>query len=621
MEESLSFLPLLVVVLIAFLVPLLLSRTKRLRIPVVVGEILAGIIIGKSGLQWVGHDPILEILAILGFAYLMFLSGLEIDFDALLPRPNAFPDSLQARLSNPLGLGTLTFVLTLVLAVAAGWGLHALDAADDAWLAALILSTTSLGLVMPVLKERGLTTKPYGQTLLVAAVIADLATMLLVSIYAVFHAEGPTPRVLLVLLLFGAFGSAYRLAHLARRQLPGRKLMRSVSQATAQIDVRAAFAIGMTFIALAQGLGAELILGAFLGGALISLLSDRETSDLHQKLEMFGYAFFVPIFFIMVGVRFDLRALVSSPRALLLVPVLLVFAYAVKTIAAQVFRIRYSKRETFAAGILLSSRLSLIIAISAIGLQLGSIDAATNSAIILVAIVTSTVSPLLFNRIMPEVADPERKFVIVGAGRLPRLLARRIANHGEEVVFLDCDGGRAEAVEEVGVPLIQGDALDPATWADLQPESIRAAAVLLPDDETNLAVCRLIIRELDIRRIVSRVHDATQAPWFTELGVQVVNPSLSPVVELEYLLLYPSVSSLMTDLEDEHDVAEIRMGCSDLAGRPLRDLALPAGATIILVRRNGEFIYPRGHTKLQIGDRLTLMGSVEGVRKLARQCA
>jgi Trk K+ transport system NAD-binding subunit len=473
---------------------------------------------------------------------------------------------------------------------------------------------------MPVLKERGLTGRSFGQTLLIAAVIADLATMLLVSVYAVFHTEGPTPRVLLVLLLFGAFGTAYRLASLARRQMPGLSLMQSVSQATAQIDVRAAFAIGLTFIALAQGLGAELILGAFLGGALVSLLSNRETSDLRHKLEMFGYAFFIPIFFIMVGVRFDLPALLSSTRALLLVPVLLVLAYAVKLVAAQILRIRYSPRETLAGGALLSSRLSLIIAISAIGLQLGSIDAATNSAIILVAIVTSTVSPLLFNRIMPEVQDSVRKFIIVGAGRLPRLLARRIATHGEEVLFVDLDESRAEAVEEIGVPFVQGDALDPGTWTDLQPKSIRAVAVLLPDDEANLEVCRLLRQELHINHVVSRIHDPTLAPLFTELDVEVINPSLSPVVELEYLLLFPSVSSLMTDLEDEHDLAEIRLGCPDLAGRPLRDLALPAEAMIILVRRNGEVIYPRGHTRLRIGDRLTLVGSVEGVRRLVQRC-
>jgi len=122
MEESLSFVPLMIVALLAFLVPLVLSRFKRLRVPVVVGEILAGIIIGESGLQLVGHDQVLEVLALLGFAYLMFLSGLEIDFNAILPKPGLWGGSRKERLSNPLTLGVLTFVVTLGLALLAGWG-------------------------------------------------------------------------------------------------------------------------------------------------------------------------------------------------------------------------------------------------------------------------------------------------------------------------------------------------------------------------------------------------------------------------------------------------------------------------------------------------------------------
>jgi trk system potassium uptake protein TrkA len=451
-EHGLSFVSLLIVAVVAFLVPLVLTRFQRLRRPMVFGEILAGIIIGNSGMQLVHEGQILEVLALLGYAYLMFLSWLEVDFEAILPKPGTSLGTWQERMTNPLGLGVSAFVLTLVLAVLAGWELNALDAADDPWLAALILSTTSLGLVMPVLKERGIIDNPHGQTLLMAAVIADYATMLLVSIYVVLKLEGPTPRVLLVLLLFGAFATAWRLARVARRQFPGLNLMQGISQAMAQLDVRWALAIGLAFIALAQGLGAEIILGAFLGGALIALLADRGSSDLRHKLEVFGCAFFIPIFFIIVGRRFDLPALLGSTQALLLVPVLLVLAYAIKLAASVVLRTTYSWRETLAGGVLLSSQLSLIIAVSAIGPQLGSIDAATNSAIILVAIVTSALSPHLFNRLAPEAPTLHRKFVIASAGRLPRHLARRIAGHGDEILLSDCDEGLTSAAEELGVP-------------------------------------------------------------------------------------------------------------------------------------------------------------------------
>jgi Kef-type K+ transport system membrane component KefB/Trk K+ transport system NAD-binding subunit len=621
MEETHSFVPLLIVVVLAFLVPLFLSRFKRLSIPVVVGEILAGIIIGDSGLGLVGHDPMLDILALLGFAYLMFLSGLEVDFGAILPRPGTWRGPWKERISNPLSLGVLIFGLTLVLAAASGWGLNRVDAADDPWIMALILATTSLGVVVPVLKERDLLDNPYGQSLLVAAVIADFVTMLLVSVYVVLRLRGLSPELLLVLLLFGAFGTAYRMARLARTRFPGLDFLNRVSRATAQIDVRGAFAIGLAFIALAQGLGVEMILGAFLGGALISLLADRGTTDLHHRLDVIGYALFIPIFFIMVGVRFDLAAVLDSPRTLLLVPLLLVVAYAVKLLAATLFRVNFSWRGTLAAGVLLSSHLSLEIAVAAIGLELGVIDEATNSAIILMAIVTCTISPLIFNRIAPTAMAAHRKFVIVGAGRSARLLARRVLGHGEDVVVVDRNPRHVAAAKEMELPIVEADAADPETWEALEPENIRAVAVLLPEDEQNLQVSRLLRREVGMKRVVSRVHDATQAAPFHELGVQVINPSLSPVVELEYLLLFPSVSSLMTDLEDEHDITEVRLSCAELVDRPLSKLALPEGVIIVLIRREGDVIYPHGNTALQMGDRLTLVGSLEAVRELADRCA
>lgn len=104
------------------------------------------------------------------------------------------------------------------------------------------------------------------------------------------------------------------------------------------------------------------------------------------------------------------------------------------------------------------------------------------------------------------------------------------------------------------------------------------------------------------------------------MGVQAINPSLSPVVELEYLLLYPSVSSLLTDLEGEIDIAEVRLDCPDLTGRPLPELGLPQGVMIVLVRRDGDVIFPHRRTVLQLGDRLTFMGSLEGVRVMAERC-
>ena len=115
MHETRTFAPLLLVVGLAFLVPLVLSRLKRLRLPIIVGEILAGILVGRSGFGLVGHeDPLLHLLAQLGFVFLMFLSGMEVDFSALmLSRTKTdLPPSSQERW-GPLSLGTLSFLGTI----------------------------------------------------------------------------------------------------------------------------------------------------------------------------------------------------------------------------------------------------------------------------------------------------------------------------------------------------------------------------------------------------------------------------------------------------------------------------------------------------------------------------
>jgi Trk K+ transport system NAD-binding subunit len=175
-------------------------------------------------------------------------------------------------------------------------------------------------------------------------------------------------------------------------------------------------------------------------------------------------------------------------------------------------------------------------------------------------------------------------------------------------------------VEALGLSFVEGDAACPTTWTGLEPQTIQAVAVMLPDAEISLQVCRLLRNGVGIDQVIARVRDATQTQDFTDLGVRVVNPSLSPVVELEYMMLYPSVSSLMADLEDEHHIMEVRLECNDLAGRRLREITLPESTMMILVRRNGDIIHPRGETLLYEGDKLTLMGPLEGVRELARRC-
>jgi len=400
MHEAHSFAPLLIVVILASLVPLLLSSVRgRLVIPIVVGEIVAGMIVGRSGFGWVvPENGALELLKELGFVLLMFLSGMEIDFRSLRRL-----DPVRAARSHwrPLPLAVLNFGTTLLLAGAFAWGLKSVGATTDAWMMALILSTTALGVVVPILKEARVNQSLFGQTILLATVIADFVTMFLISVLVAVISRGLTAEILLVFLLFVAFFFAARFGSFLSRIEPLQRIIQELSHATAQIKVRAAFSTLLIFVVLAEKLGIEIIVGAFLAGAIVALLRTPEDRELSSQLEAIGFGFFIPIFFIMVGVDFNLPALLYSSGALLSVPLVLIAAIAVKIIPALVFRLNHTWREAFAAGILMCPRLSLIIAAAAIGEKLEIIDESMNAAIVLVAIVTVTASPLAFLRVFP----------------------------------------------------------------------------------------------------------------------------------------------------------------------------------------------------------------------------
>jgi len=217
MTHEFPFLPLLLITGLAATVPLLASQLGQLHVPIVVLEILVGMVISKSGLNLIEPSPALEFLTTFGFTYLMFLSGLEVDFAALL-NSNRVPSARPK--GDPLRLGLAVFGLTVGGGLVVALGLARTGLIQNPIIMALILSTTSLGIVVPVLKERNLSSTQYGQSLLVSALVADFATLLLISVAVAAISHGLTLDLLLVLLLLGAFATSARMGQLAAR-VPG----------------------------------------------------------------------------------------------------------------------------------------------------------------------------------------------------------------------------------------------------------------------------------------------------------------------------------------------------------------------------------------------------------------
>lgn len=616
LAETESFAPLLIVLALAVAAPVLISRINRwLALPVVVGEILLGVLLGQI-YPALAADPILEILSEIGFGILFFLAGTEIDFRSLrMSRAAAADGGWKGIVTSPVPLGVATFLLTLLLSALAAFllSLTVLPAGNSWLFLVLVFTASSLDLIMTVLKESGYNSQPLGQTILVAGTIADFGTLLILSVVvAVIEIGGFRPEILLVSLVFVGFVAAY----LVFSQIYNRNWMqRAIAAAnspTSQVKLRFSFALFLTFVVLSETLGAEIILGTFLAGLLISLLSRPEDKDVVHQLESVGFGFFIPVFFIMVGVRFNLDALLQNPEALLLLPAFVIGAVLVKLIPALLFRWSFGWRAAMASGILLSTRMSLIIAVGAIGVTLGIMSDSVNADIILLAIIMVTFGPLLFNRIMPKLEDDSAPLIVVaGAGKFGLEVASQLRGHHEQVILIDHDASRLAQARARGFTAIEGR-VDRASES-AAPYLSRASRLVttFADANTNYDVCCYVRNQYDIEHIVTQVADPADLERFQRLGVTATNPATDYPALVVMLTRNPSAFDLMTRTDDDKEVQELLVRNPAVIGQRLRDLRLSPGLLILAVKRSGELLMPTADTRLERDDHVTVVGDAE----------
>ncbi|MBI1879266.1 MAG: cation:proton antiporter [Chloroflexi bacterium] len=400
MNPHISFDNLLIVAVVAFLVPLLLGLMPRFRLPAVVLEIVAGIIIGPAGLGWVEIDLPIQVFALVGLAFVLFLAGLEIELS-----------QLRGRLLRLAGVG---FVVSFGLAVLVGYGLRGVGLIQSPLFVAIALAATALGVLIPMLKDAGLLASSFGQLVIAAASIADFATVIILSLFFSREATGPLAQLSLIgglvllavvvgLALLGVEHTGWLSAVLTR-----------LEDTTAQIRVRGAFVLLAIFVALAEGLGLEVILGAFIAGAILNLV-DRDQMMTHpqfrHKLEGIGFGVFIPFFFVTSGLRFNLAALFADVSTLALVPVFLIALLVVRGLPALLYqKFLGGGNLTIAAGLLQATSLSFIVVATQIGMELGQLSEATGAALVaagLLSVLIFPVAALTMMRRSEPAAAPE----------------------------------------------------------------------------------------------------------------------------------------------------------------------------------------------------------------------
>ncbi|WP_144464915.1 monovalent cation:proton antiporter family protein [Bacillus sp. WP8] len=610
--EHTSVSSLVVVIIVAFFTPILLHRFK-LTIPVVVAEIIMGLIIGKSGLQLVvEHDAWLDTLSMLGFIFLMFLSGLEIDFSSFeskkkareLPNGLKEPNTFKAATIIFLGVFCISFILSYAF-VLAGF-------IQNAFLMTLIISTISLGVVVPTLKEEKLMQTNIGQIILLVAVIADLVTMILLAVFSSIYGDG-TGNMWLLLLLF----AAGILLYLFGRVFKTKSIFQSMSKGTVQIGTRAIFTLIIVLVALSESLGAENILGAFLAGVLVSLLSPNK--ELVQQLDSFGYGFLIPIFFVMVGVDLNIWALFKDPTIMIMIPLLFIALLISKLIPILYLKKWYDMNKVIGSGFLLTSTLSLVIAAAMIGERLGVIDHKMSGALILVAVLTSILTPVWFKALFKkeQAASHKKRVTFIGANQLTLPVTLDLHQDEYDIRILHVFQENKEA-------LLADSIFEVESIEQYDDETLRKAGVGQEDvlvvatgSETKNKEIALFAKEEGAKQVIASVNKAEAELTLKEVGIDTFSTFLSSKTVLRALIEAPDAIRLLTN--EDSSLYQIQMNNHRYHNVMLREFPFTGDLVFVRIFRGVDSLVPHGDTTLRSGDRVLVSGSREYVAGLRAQ--
>lgn len=621
MEETIDISPLLLVSVLAVIVPFVAWRLTGGLVPAVVGEVLVGIVFGEPLLGIITHkNEWLNFLALFGFAYLMFLSGLEINLSTLGQSPGRRWYVPRVALRHPLISGVVMLVLTLVatyiaLEVIGGFGLiesHQIP------MLLFILLATAVGVVVPVLKDRPDLGR-LSQSLLVGGFLLEFVAIIGVGIVSALEREGIGWRMILLLAIPAALGLLVWVTRFGSGRFPIiPRTMHELAQTSAQLKIRAALALLVVFVALSQVVGTELVLGAFMAGLAVTVVSPKHGSSLRGKLDALGYGFFVPIFFIHAGATLDLGAVFNSVDSLILVPALLIVAFLSKMIPSIIALVpAWGVRSGLAGGSLLGANLSLVLAAGAIAADLGLIDSDLHGALLLMALLTTVFAPLLFSALAGR-APPrdDGHILIVGGGSLAETLADRLMAAGRPVIVLDPDPGSTARWHARGVESVVGDPLDPLNLISVRLLNTEVAVIVDFEHADQVIDYAQSLRRVNPSlRVVTWVSEPD--PQLDHLEIEAYSVPDVTALALEEATLRPGLHAARN--APESGLVEVSLRNTAMDGLTLSEIDFGGDVRVLVVLREGDVTVASGDTTIFLHDRLTLAGDPEAVAAMSRR--
>jgi len=391
-----SFSSLLIVGAVAVAVPLFLGLVPAVKVPAVVLEILGGILVGPTVLGWVHLDVAVRVIADLGLGFLLFMAGFEIDlrrFDRRI-----------------LVLVSRAFLLSMMLALLVAYGLQLGGQVRDGLLVGITLVSTSLGVLVPILHDAGQTETIFGRMIMAAGSLAELAPLVLLSVFFSASSKNPGAELGLLAGFVGLTAVIVVVTQRVRVWGPLREVVHRLENTSSQLRVRLAITFALAFSAVAEHFGLATILGAFLAGVIVRRTDETPASqeEFQGKLEAIGFGFLIPVFFVSTGVGLDITALFHSTRAIILVPVFLVALLLVRGLPALLYVRVVGRTHAIAAGFMQATSLTFIVVATVIGVQTGHQRTSTAAALVVAGLLSVVIYPPIALRMLISPGRPDR---------------------------------------------------------------------------------------------------------------------------------------------------------------------------------------------------------------------
>lgn len=589
----------LIVTLVAFVTPMVLQRFKISVLPTAVAEVLVGIVIGKSGFDLVQTEGVLSFLSNYGVIFLLFLSGMEIDFSLFKKNngpltPLARKKAANAPSTSPVQVAVVAYGGSLLMALALALLFKFSGLFSNFVLAAILFSTVALGVVIAVLKENELLNKPLGQALLLIAVLGEVVPLLCLTIYSSFvSGKGESAWLIFLLFIVGAL--------IFKRFRSFFTSLDEINKSTTQIDIRLALLVITTLVVLAESVGAEDILGAFIAGIVIKLLQPAHSTQ--EKLDAIGYGIFIPFFFILTGAKIDIPGLLGSPKTLILIPLFFAAYVLAKVPAYFGLRQRFKRINALAGAMLSQTTITLVLATLTVAQNLKVITSEQSGAFILAAVVSCILGPLVFNKLhKPEPEDLKKtKVTIIGVNLVTINTAEQLNEDWYDIqMYTNWKKNYKTYDYRDNVHLV--DSLEPK---DLIKEQIFDTDILVlghSDVDINYSLA-LAAKEYGVERVLTRIQNSDPTSMaemdkrLSDAGVEFFTTFATTVGMMRAIIESPSTLDLITG---DSRLYEVVVRNSKFAGLELRKLPFIKEITVSRIFRHHKAIPVNGNTRSKL---------------------